>query len=210
MIQLQSEPRSRIKLFKTFSVYFIVLCPEMASNDTVTGLNWIPGTDKMDTYRTPARFPVFEWVLYKTHTLLQTKDKIHETGGKTGSYHVSFYSMDSIELLILQNSDMQDGTIMTVSLSVASLFLSFSLALAPSHSFAVFRSFSLTLRSTNDQASRSHMCVHINVYTHKYILTYVRTYIHTYIDNCKCLYRIRGLLRFLFIQMCTHVHTLCS
>jgi len=68
MIQLQSEPRSRIKLFKTFSVYVIVLCPENASNDTVTGLNWIPGTDKMDTYQTPARFPVFEWVLYQEHT----------------------------------------------------------------------------------------------------------------------------------------------
>jgi len=68
MIQLQSEPRSHIKLFKTFSVYIIVLCPENASTDTVTGLNWIPGTDKMDTYRTPARFPVFEWVLYQEQT----------------------------------------------------------------------------------------------------------------------------------------------
>ena len=72
VIQLQSEPRSRIKLFKlvnpTVSVYIIVLCPENASNDTVTGLNWIPGIDKMDTYRTPARFPVFEWVLYQEHT----------------------------------------------------------------------------------------------------------------------------------------------
>ena len=52
MIQLQSEPRSRIKLFKTFSVYIIVLCLKNASNDTVAGLNWIPGTDKMDTYDT--------------------------------------------------------------------------------------------------------------------------------------------------------------
>jgi len=72
MIQWQLKPRSRIKLFKivspTFSVYIIVLCPEHASNDTVTGLNWIPGIEKMDTYRTPARFPVFEWVLYQEHT----------------------------------------------------------------------------------------------------------------------------------------------
>jgi len=43
MTQLQSEPRSRTKLFKTvtFSVYIIVLCPENTSNDTDTGLNWI-------------------------------------------------------------------------------------------------------------------------------------------------------------------------
>jgi len=72
IIQLQSKPRSRSKLFKivnpTFSVYIIVLCPENASNDTVTGLNWIPGTDKMDTHQTPARFPFFEWVLYREHT----------------------------------------------------------------------------------------------------------------------------------------------
>jgi len=70
IIQLQSEPRSRIKLIAnpTFSVYIIVLCPENASNYTVTSLNWIPGTEKMDTYRTQARFPVFEWVLYQEHT----------------------------------------------------------------------------------------------------------------------------------------------
>jgi len=72
VIQLQSEPRSCIKLFKlvnpTVSVYIIILCLENASNDTVTGLNWIPGIDKMDTYRTPARFPVFVWVLYQEHT----------------------------------------------------------------------------------------------------------------------------------------------
>jgi len=68
MMQLQSEPRSRIKLFKivnpTFRVYIVVLCTENASNDTVTGLNWILGTDKMETYRTPARFQVFEWIFY--------------------------------------------------------------------------------------------------------------------------------------------------
>jgi len=92
IIEWQSTPRSRIKLFKilnpTCSVYTIVLCPENASesNDTVTGLNWIPATDKMDTYRTPARFPVFEWVLYQEHTFT-TKDKIHETSGKPSFYH---------------------------------------------------------------------------------------------------------------------------
>ena len=45
IIQLQYELRSHIKLIKivnpTFIVYIIVLCPENASNDTVTGLNWI-------------------------------------------------------------------------------------------------------------------------------------------------------------------------
>jgi len=70
--QLQPNSRSRFKLFKnvnpTFSVYIIVLCPENDSNDTVTGLNLIPGTDKICTYLTPARFPVFEWVLYQEHT----------------------------------------------------------------------------------------------------------------------------------------------
>ena len=73
MIQLQSDPRSRIKLFKTFGVYIIVLCLENASNDTVTGLNWIPGTDEMDTYLTPARSPVFEWVLYQEHNFTDTR-----------------------------------------------------------------------------------------------------------------------------------------
>jgi len=52
----------------TFSVYIIVLCPESASNDTVTGLNWIPGTDKKDTHLTPARIPGFKWVVYQEHT----------------------------------------------------------------------------------------------------------------------------------------------
>jgi len=49
-------------------VYIIVFCPENASNDTVTGPNWNAGTDTKDTYRTPARIPVFEWVLYQEHT----------------------------------------------------------------------------------------------------------------------------------------------
>ena len=53
MIQLQSKPRSRIKLLKivnpTFSVYIIVWCQENSSNDTVTDLNWNPSTDKIDT-----------------------------------------------------------------------------------------------------------------------------------------------------------------
>jgi len=64
--------QSRIKLLKivnpTFSVYIIVLCPENASKHIVTCLNWIPGTDKMDTYWTLARFPVFESVLYQEQT----------------------------------------------------------------------------------------------------------------------------------------------
>jgi len=51
-----------------FLVYIIILCPEIASNDTVTGPNWNPGTDKKNTYRTPARIPVFEWVLFQEHT----------------------------------------------------------------------------------------------------------------------------------------------
>ena len=67
-IRWQSKPRCCIKFFTivnpTFSVYIIVLCPENASNDTVTGPNWNLGTDKKNTYRTPARIPVFEWVLY--------------------------------------------------------------------------------------------------------------------------------------------------
>jgi len=58
------KSRSRIKLLKivntAFIFYIIALCLANASKDTVTGLNSIPGTDKMDTYRTPARFPVFE------------------------------------------------------------------------------------------------------------------------------------------------------
>jgi len=71
-IKWQSKPRCCIKLFKilnpTFSVYIIVLCPENASNDTVTFPNWIPCTDKINTYLTPARIPVFEWILYQEHT----------------------------------------------------------------------------------------------------------------------------------------------
>ena len=54
--------------FQCVYVYIIVLCPENCSNDTVTGPNWNLGTDKKNTYRTPARIPVFEWVLYQEHT----------------------------------------------------------------------------------------------------------------------------------------------
>ena len=47
---IEASVESRIKLLKivnaTFSVYIIVLRPENASNDTITG----PGTDKIDTY----------------------------------------------------------------------------------------------------------------------------------------------------------------
>ena len=63
MIQLQSKPRSRIELFNmvnpTFSVYIIVLCPENASKDTVTGLklnswywqnSYIPDTGKVSGF----------------------------------------------------------------------------------------------------------------------------------------------------------------
>jgi len=76
IIQLQPKPQSHIKLFKivnlTFSVYFIVLCLENASNNTVTNLNWIPGTDKIDTYQTLVRFPVLNEFCTR-NTLLQTK-----------------------------------------------------------------------------------------------------------------------------------------
>jgi len=41
-----------------------VLCPENASNKAVTALDWITGTINLCTYRTPAGFPVFEWVWY--------------------------------------------------------------------------------------------------------------------------------------------------
>jgi len=94
IIKWQSTPRSRIKLFKilnpTCSVYTIVLCPELenASNDTVTGLNWVPGTDKI--HRQSFRF-LNEFCI--RNTLLQTKDKIQETSGKTGSYHYCSLSL---------------------------------------------------------------------------------------------------------------------
>ena len=71
-IRWQSKPRCCIKLFTivnpTFIVYIIILCPENVSNDTVTGPNWNLGADKKNTYRTPVRIPVFEWVLYQEHT----------------------------------------------------------------------------------------------------------------------------------------------
>jgi len=104
MIQLQSEPRSRIMLIKivnpTFSVYIIVLCPENASNDNVTGLNWIPGTDKMDAYRTLARFPVFEWVLYQEHTFT---DKRQNTRNRRQNRFLPLKKMPSILLSVFHH-----------------------------------------------------------------------------------------------------------
>jgi len=97
MIPLQSEPWSRVKLFKTFSVYIIILCPENASNNTVTGLNWIPGTDKMDTYRTPARFPVFEWVLYQEHTFT---DKRQNTRNQRQNLFLPLEILNGGEILV--------------------------------------------------------------------------------------------------------------
>jgi len=62
-IKWQSRPRSRLKLVKivdhTSNVYFIVVCPENAINDTGTAPNWIPGTDNLCTYKAPAWFPFF-------------------------------------------------------------------------------------------------------------------------------------------------------
>jgi len=57
-------------------VYIIVLCPENTLNDTGTTLNWIPGTDNLGTYRTPAWFPVFFelfWFLYQGHTFTENR-----------------------------------------------------------------------------------------------------------------------------------------
>ena len=56
------------------------MLPVRTSNDTVTGLNWSPGTDKMDTYRTPARFPGFEWVLYQEHTFTDKRQNTRNRG----------------------------------------------------------------------------------------------------------------------------------
>jgi len=95
MIQLQSKPGSHIKLFKivnpTFSVYIIIVFPENASNDTVTGPHWIPGTDKMNTYRTPARFPVFEWVLYQEHTFT------HKRQNTRNRRHNQFLPLENLD-----------------------------------------------------------------------------------------------------------------
>jgi len=91
VIQSESKPRSRFKLFKIVNPTIIILFPENASNDTVTGLNWMPGTDKMDTYRTPARFPVFEWVLYQEHTFT---DKRQNTRNRRQNRFLPLYKTD--------------------------------------------------------------------------------------------------------------------
>jgi len=74
-IKWKSRPRWRLKWIKvvdlTFNVYIIVLCPENTLNDTSTTLIWIPVTDNLRTYRTPAWFPVFcefNLFFYQGHT----------------------------------------------------------------------------------------------------------------------------------------------
>jgi len=51
----------------TSNVYIIVFCQENTLNDTDTTLNWIPGTDNLGTYQTPARFPFFFILVPGTH-----------------------------------------------------------------------------------------------------------------------------------------------
>jgi len=72
-IQWKSRPRWRLKLVKvvdpTFIAYIIVLCPQNNLNNTGTPLNWIPCTDNLCKYLTPAWFPFFFDVFLKPKSL---------------------------------------------------------------------------------------------------------------------------------------------